>query len=70
MKERIKKCNVLYESWQMQCCGDPIEVGKVVDLTIDVFENPTSYAGYHIDFFEDHHTRADTTHHILTDMAI
>ena len=59
MKERIKKCNILYGSWQMQCCGDPIEIGKVVDLTIDVFQNSTSYAGYHIDFFEDHHDRAE-----------
>ena len=59
MKERIKRCNVLYDSWQMQCCGDPIEVGKVANLTIvPGCDNPKNLAGIDIDFYEDHHDRA------------
>ena len=33
MKTRIVQCNINYESWQMQCCGDPIHVGQVVNLS-------------------------------------
>lgn len=32
MKKRIERCTVEYDSWQMQCCGDPIHVGQVVSL--------------------------------------
>ena len=59
MKERIEHCNVLYDSWQMQCCGDPIEVGKVADLTIDTSQKPWVLAGYQLDFFEEHHGDAN-----------
>lgn len=27
MKTRMAQCTILYETWQMQCCGDSIQVG-------------------------------------------
>ena len=55
MRERISQCNVLYESWQMQCCGDPISVGRIVNLPCIKKEPYTCACGIHIDFDEDHH---------------
>ena len=62
MKGRIDKLNVLYESWQMQCCGDPVEVGRATTLTIDTKAKITDLAGCHIDFHEEHH--GDANHKI------
>lgn len=59
MKERIDKINVLYVSWQMQCCGDPVEVGRATTLTIDTGAEITDLAGFHIDFYEEHHGEAN-----------
>ena len=30
--EHIDKCRILYEAWEMQCCGDPIQVGRRIKL--------------------------------------
>ncbi len=55
MKNKIDKCNVDYSSWQMQCCGDPITVGKVADLLCIKKDRYKNYAGIEIDYDEDHH---------------
>lgn len=31
----MKQCAVLYEGWQMQCCGDPFAVGDEVDWPVN-----------------------------------
>lgn len=59
MKERFDKVNVLYDSWQMQCCGDPVEVGRATTLTIDTEAEITDLAGFHVDFYEEHHGDAN-----------
>ena len=55
MKNKIDKCTVDYSSWQMQCCGDPITVGKVADLLCIKKERYKNYAGIIIDYDEEHH---------------
>ena len=30
--EHIDKCKIIYEAWEMQCCGDPIKVGERITL--------------------------------------
>ena len=55
MKNKIDKCNVDYSSWQMQCCGDPITVGKVADLLCIKKDRYKNYAGIETDYDEDHH---------------
>ena len=55
MKNKIDKCNVDYSSWQMQCCGAPITVGKVADLLCIKKDRYKNYAGIEIDYDEDHH---------------
>ena len=49
------ECKLYYESWQMQCCGDPFAVGDKVDWTCVI---PSQYKNAHgiiIDFDEEHH---------------
>lgn len=49
------ECIIYYESWQIQCCGDPFEVGEKVEWPCTM---PTGYKNAHgvvIDFVEDHH---------------
>ena len=55
MKKVIDKCTVDYSSWQMQCCGDPISVGKVADILCVKGERYKNYVGIEIDYDEDHH---------------
>lgn len=55
MKERITQCNILYESWQMQCCGDPIHTGQVVNLPCIKKEKYICACGIAIDYDEEHH---------------
>lgn len=55
MNTRIAQCNILYDSWQMQCCGDPISVGQVVNLSCIKGEPHTCACGINVDFDEDHH---------------
>lgn len=34
MKElKMESCVVSYDSWQMQCCGDPFSVGDKIEWT-------------------------------------
>lgn len=49
------ECTIYYESWQIQCCGDPFEVGEKVEWTCTM---PTDFKNAHgvvIDFVEEHH---------------
>ncbi len=55
MKNKIDKCTVDYSSWQMQCCGDPITVGKVADLLCIKKDRYKNYVGIMIDYDEEHH---------------
>ena len=57
MKLKIPQCTVLYESWQLQCCGDPLEVGKVADLPCIKDKRHKCYAdaSIDIDYDEEHH---------------
>ena len=51
-------CNVFYEDWQIQCCGQPFKVGEIVHWTGEDADDEIK--GFHIDFHEDHHA-----HHSL-----
>ncbi len=55
MKKMIDRCTINYSSWQMQCCGDPITVGKVADLLCIKTERYKNYVGIEIDYDEEHH---------------
>lgn len=57
MKTRIGKCIIKYESWQMQCCGDPIHVGQIVNLPCIKDKPYTCACGINIDFDEEHHEK-------------
>ena len=54
-ERHYNKCAVYYESWQIQCCGEPFAVGDHVNWTGFV-ASETKYAhGFIIDFEENHH---------------
>ena len=56
----MKECRIYYESWQLQCCGDPFSVGEKVEWTC-AEPGEFKYAhGLPLDFFEEHH--GDDTH--------
>ena len=51
----MDSCTLYYESWQIQCCGDPFAVGDKVEWECI---SPSAYKNAHgtiIDFDEDHH---------------
>lgn len=52
---KLGEGTIYYESWQIQCCGDPFSVGDMVDWTCIM---PSGYKNAHgiiIDFEENHH---------------
>lgn len=55
MKSKISKCVIAYESWSMQCCGDPLTVGKVADLICEKKERYKISFNIDIDYDEEHH---------------
>ena len=58
----LGECVLYYESWQIQCCGDPFSVGDKVKWTC-VFPSETKCAhGILIDCDEEHHNGA--THNV------
>ncbi len=64
---RHDECKLFYESWQIQCCGEPFAVGDKVDWTCTM---PTGFRNAHgiiIDFEEEHHGFA--THSISGTVA-
>ena len=62
-EKHLDECTVYYESWQMQCCGDPFSVGDEVQWTCLVPTHPGAASGRIVDFYEDHHK--DFTHKII-----
>ena len=55
MKAKIEQCTIRYDSWQMQCCGDPIHVGQVVNLPCIKDKTFTCACGINVDYDEEHH---------------
>ena len=53
---------VWVDDWQMQCCGDPFEVGSQVEWTIVpwTFERPPIDELGAIEYYYEHHGDADT----------
>ncbi len=37
MEDMKKYCTVLYEGWQMQCCGQPFGIGDMVKWDVFAF---------------------------------
>ena len=56
----MKECKIYYESWQLQCCGDPFSVGERVEWTCAKPGKFNNIYGVTWDFVEDHH--GDDTH--------
>lgn len=56
----MEKCIIYYESWQLQCCGDPFSVGERVEWTCAKPDGSDNRHGITIDFVEEHH--GDDTH--------
>ena len=46
-------CNIFYEDWQIQCCGEPFKIGERVHWTGESDENDIK--DFHVHFIEDHH---------------
>ncbi|MBR6287481.1 MAG: hypothetical protein IKR18_10970 [Bacteroidaceae bacterium] len=55
MKERIAQCTVQYTSWEMECCGNPIRMGQIVNLSCIKGEPYTCSCGVEIGYCEEHH---------------
>lgn len=49
------ECRIYYESWQIQCCGDPFAINDKVDWTCAMPKEYKNAHGIIIDFEEDHH---------------
>ncbi len=54
---KMDKCVVYYESWQLQCCGDPFAVGEKVWWKVRIPEEESICNGTKVDFYEEHHIR-------------
>ena len=55
MEIMVSNCNVLYEDWQIQCCGEEIKVNDEVIFCLQN-HNPRLMGGWmNIDFDENHH---------------
>ena len=61
-EKHLDECAVFYNTWQMQCCGEPFSVGDEVQWTCFVPTHPGVASGRIVDFYEDHHK--DFTHKI------
>ena len=60
---KMNECKIYYESWQLQCCGDPFSVGDKVEWTCIMPREFNNAHGIIIDFEEEHHGFA--THSIV-----
>ena len=49
------ECTIYYESWQIQCCGEPFAVGERIDWTCQIPEDFWNAHGIPVDFVEQHH---------------
>ncbi len=61
------ECKLYYESWQLQCCGDPFAVSDKVEWTCTMPEEYRNAHGIILDFVEEHHGFA--THSISGTVA-
>lgn len=57
-EKHFDECTLFYESWQLQCCGDPFAVGDKVEWTCHMPSRYKNAHGIPIDFDEDHHASA------------
>lgn len=53
--EEFDTRNIYYESWQIQCCGDPFKVGDVIHWTCNPVSNPRRCDGMPVHYEEEHH---------------
>ena len=53
-ERKMDLCTIYYESWQLQCCGDPFSVGDKVEWT-GILSQYQNAHGIIIDFDEEHH---------------
>ncbi len=49
------ECTLYYESWQIQCCGEPFAVGEKVTWTCIIPSEFKNAHGIIVDFEEEHH---------------
>lgn len=54
-EKKMDECTLYYESWQIQCCGEPFSVGDKVDWTCIIPHGDKNAHGIIIDFEENHH---------------
>jgi len=66
-EKKMDSCTIYYDSWQLQCCGEPFSVGEKVEWTCKMPEGFKNAHGVIIDFEEDHHGFA--THTITGNVA-
>ncbi|MCR5696453.1 MAG: hypothetical protein K6G73_05685 [Marinilabiliaceae bacterium] len=59
--ETRDKCNVYYDAWQIQCCGEPFAVGDYVKWTGNIATKENILNGMVMDFYEEHHSGATHT---------
>jgi len=53
---------VLYEGWQMECCGTQFKIGDSVKWTVNNASNINDIEGVeNIDFIEDHHDDTESS---------
>ena len=57
---------VYYESWQMQCCGEPFGVGDTVSWRVALGSEHRSETSWKYDFIEDHHCLCDDSKYRIT----
>lgn len=50
-----KDCTVLYEGWQMQCCGEPFSIGDEIEWTVFAFNRTVVGIDSQIDYIYDAH---------------
>ena len=54
-------CKIYYESWQIQCCGEPFSVGDIVEWTCIKSKGKSNHHEIPVDFIEDHHAEGNLT---------
>lgn len=61
----MNEYTVLYEIWQMQCCGQPFRIGDVVEWSVFVFGKGVVGTDKEIDYIYDAHYETDEGLYIL-----
>lgn len=54
-ERKMDWCAIYYESWQIQCCGEPFYVGEKIEWTCCIPQETKNAHGIIIDFVEEHH---------------